>query len=258
VRESATRPGRAAAPPAASAPVADGPDLPSAAVLRAIGLACGLDLTSFRPRHVARTLERAVARAGVAGAADLVETLRTDPTARARLRRAVAVSTTGMFRDPAQFELLDRLIHEGDRGARTVRVWSIGASDGSELCSVALLLDRRGALSGATLLGSDLLPENVALALAQRDERLPAALSGKVRFEERDVTRSAPDGTWDVVLCRNVLIHLAADAKRAMLDRAAGALAPGGLLLLGRSERLPRGDRRGLDDAGPNAYRRPA
>lgn len=232
--------------------------LPAVGVLRALGAACGLDLEAFRPEHVARTIDRAVERLGLAGPAALTGAVAADPRIRARFRRAVAVSTSGMWRDPQQFDLLDRLVGAADPERRPLRVWSVGASDGSELCSVALMLEGRGRLAGAVLLGSDLLPENVALARERCRERLTAEQLAAVRFEERDVVRSAPTGSWDVVLCRNVLIHLAPDAKRAMLDRATGALAPGGLLLLGRSERLPRGERRGLDDAGQNAYRRVA
>jgi chemotaxis protein methyltransferase CheR len=238
-------------------PGADDPELPARPVLQALGAACGLDLESFRAPHVARTIDRAVARQGAAGPSALAEALVGDRALRARFRRAVAVSTTGMFRDPEQFRLLDGLLREQARD-RPLRVWSIGASDGSELCSIALLLERQGRHERAVLLGSDLLPENVALAREGGREHLTADLLGLVRFEERDVARSAPAGTWDVVLCRNVLIHLSAEPRRRMLDHAAAALSPGGLLLLGRSERLPRDGRRGLQDAGANAYRRSA
>ena len=241
-----------AAPPG----LADDPALPPPALVRALGAACGLELDRFRAPHVARTVDRAVARLGTGDARTLADRLAADPAARARFRRAIAVSTTGMFRDPAQFALLDRLLRDGAREDRPLRVWSVGMSDGSELCSVAILLQAQGRLGGAVLLGSDLLPENVVLARERVQERLDDEARAVVRLEERDVSRSAPGGGWDVVLCRNVLIHLDPAAKRAMLDHAAGALAPGGLLLLGRSERLPRDDRRGLLDAGANAYRR--
>jgi chemotaxis protein methyltransferase CheR len=229
--------------------------LPDAATLRSLSVACGLELAAFRAAHVARTVDRAVARIGLPGPAALAAAIQSDLGLRARFRRAIAVSTTGMFRDPAQFELLDRLMRADDRDGRPLKVWSIGASDGSELCSLALLLEAQGVLRGSVLLGSDLMPENVALARERSRERLAPELLPSLRFEARDVSRSAPGGTWDVVLCRNVLIHLAPGPKAAMLDHAAGALAPGGLLLLGRSERLPRTDRRGLVDAGANAYR---
>jgi chemotaxis protein methyltransferase CheR len=238
-----------------AAPV--GPALPAPAVLRALGAAAGLELAAFRAPHVARTVERAVVRLGLRDAAALADALGADEALRARFRRAVAVSTTGMFRDPEQFELLDRLLDDGP-GPRPLRVWSVGASDGSELCSLGLLLQRRGVLPGSLLLGSDLLPENIALARSRSAERVDGAVLRAMRFEQRDVAVSAPSGTWDVVLCRNVLIHLSPDARRAVLDHVTAGLAAGGLLLLGRAERLPRGVEHGLRDVGPNAYRRAA
>lgn len=234
----------------------DDPALPSPTVLRAMGAACGLDLSRFRAPHVARTVDRAVTRLGVDGPGALADRLLADPAVRARFRRAVAVSTTGMFRDPAQFALLDRLMRDDERLDRPLRVWSIGTSDGSELCSLALLVQAQDRLDDAVLLGSDLLPENVALARERVRTELDGPARAAVRLEERDVSRSAPAGVWDVVLCRNVLIHLAPEAKHAMLAHAVAGLAPGGLLLLGRSERLPRGDRAGVVDAGASAYRR--
>jgi chemotaxis protein methyltransferase CheR len=235
-----------------------GPALPDPRTLRALGVAWGLDLGAFRATHVARTIARAVDRTGLADATELTAAVARDPALRARLRRAVAVSTTGMFRDPEQFRLLERLLEQQRPRRRPPRVWSVGASDGSELCSLAMVLAARGVLQGATLLGSDLLPENVERARGRSRERLDPEASAVVRFEQRDVTRSVPVGSWDVILCRNVTIHLEPGPKREMLDRVAAALAPGGLLLLGRSERLPRDERRGLLDAGANAYRRAA
>jgi chemotaxis methyl-accepting protein methylase len=234
-----------------------GPALPPPTVLSALSAAAGLDLGAFRAPHVARTVERAVARLGLRDAAALADALDADADLQARFRRAVAVSTTGMFRDPEQFELLDRLLDDGP-GPRPLRVWSVGASDGSELCSLGLLLRRRGVLPGSQLLGSDLLPENVALARTRSAERVDGGVLRAMRFEQRDVAVSAPPGTWDVVLCRNVLIHLSPGARGAMLDHVTGGLAPGGVLLLGRAERLPRGAEHGLRDVGPNAYRRAA
>lgn len=232
----------------------DDPPLPAPAALRALSAACGLDLGSFRPAHVARCVDRAVRRTGASDADALAALVAREPEQRRRLRRAVAVSTTKMFRDAQQFDLLAGLLDGLHQGPRPLRVWSVGASDGSELCSLALLLDSRGLLDGATLLGSDLLEENVALAQERSRERLTPEQLDPLRFERRDVSTSAPPGAWDVILCRNVLIHLATDARARLLRRTVDGLRPGGLLLLGRSERVTRPESMGLRDAGANAY----
>jgi chemotaxis protein methyltransferase CheR len=223
---------------------------------RRLSLACGLALDGFRPAHVARCVERATRRVGAVDARELAARIAGDPELRRRFRRAVAVSTTKMFRDAEQFELLGSLLQELGPVDGGLRLWSVGASDGSELCTAALVLRDAGRLSDARLLGSDLLPENIVLAEERVAERLTPAERAGVAFEVRDASASGPSGSWHVVLCRNVLIHLSPGARDRVLDRIAGALRPGGILILGRSERIPRPSERGLRIAGPNAYRR--
>ena len=85
-----------------------------------------------------------------------------DGQARAALLRCLLVPTTGLFRDPEQFAVLDRDILPGlISGPGGVRVWSAGCSDGTELYSVALMLDRLGAAPRCQLLGTDILAERV-------------------------------------------------------------------------------------------------
>lgn len=216
----------------------------------------GLPLEQFREEHLATQLQRALAAERVADARALASRLAVDPVARARLRRALAVSVTGPFRDPEQFRLLERellppLLAQPGR----VRVWSVGCSDGSELVSVGTVLERLGGLERAYLLGSDLLEENLALARGRHDGA-STAVRARLRWEQRDVVAAAaPPGRWDLVLCRNVAIYLTAPARERLHRTLARALAPGGVLLLGRSERLAEPAAHGLEPAGPHAYR---
>jgi chemotaxis protein methyltransferase CheR len=224
--------------------------------------ASGLDLVAYRPEHVDGRIRRALDREGVADDTGLARLLRRDPDARSRFRRSVAISMSGLFRDREQFELLERSVLPGLLEARPrLSVWSAGCADGSELYSVALLLDRLGALPGSTLLGSDVLEENLVRARAgrYRDTAMSTSVRARVRWELRDLVREgAPRGPWHLVLCRNVAIYLGASAKHSLHESLAGALARGGVLLLGRSERLSRPRALGLTRIGPNLYRKDA
>jgi chemotaxis protein methyltransferase CheR len=80
-----------------------------------------------------------------------------------------------------------------------------------------------------------------------------------MRWEQRDLLHTAtPPGKWSLVLCRNLAIYLQAEAKRLLQARLADALAPGGVLLLGRSERIFAPDEMGLEPVAAHAYRRVA
>jgi chemotaxis protein methyltransferase CheR len=58
-----------------------------------------------------------------------------------------------------------------------------------------------------------------------------------VRFAAFDLRQSpAQLGTFDLILCRNVLIYFDADTRKSILARLRSALSPGGYLMLGASE----------------------
>jgi chemotaxis protein methyltransferase CheR len=69
-----------------------------------------------------------------------------------------------------------------------------------------------------------------------------------VEFEERNLAEAEPGlwlpGTYDVILCRNVLMYFTPRKARELSERIAAALAPGGYLFLGHAETL-----RGLSSA---------
>jgi chemotaxis protein methyltransferase CheR len=243
---------------AVTAPVLQG--IPSTA-LAELSAACGLRLAMFRDGHVAERVHRALAAERVDGVPALAARLRRDEAARERFRRSVAVPHSGLFRDPEQFEALERRVVPRllEHTAR-LRAWSAGCANGLELWSLALVLERLEVLDRAVLLGSDLLEENVEVARAGVYDvvEIAPALRGRARWERRDVVEEpAPAGGWHLVLCRNVAIYLDPAAKARLHRTLAGALLPGGVLMLGRSERLGDPAALGLLRVEPHVYERP-
>lgn len=197
------------------------------------------------------------------------------------LRRAIAeeltIGETYFFREAAQIEAVAGFaIPERARasGGRPVRILSAGCSSGEELYSVAMLLAERGAdgtSADVALHGIDVSAAAVqqarrgqysawslrALPEAARarwfrakgdQHEIDPALRRGVSFEERNLLE--PDqafwapGSFDIILCRNLFIYFSDRAIRAALDQLAGALSPGGFLLVASSESV-----RGLSDA---------
>jgi chemotaxis protein methyltransferase CheR len=225
-----------------------------------LSVACGLPLHAYRDDHVAARIERSVEREGLGSLEELTALVRRDASARARFRRALAISVTGRFRDPQQFDLLgDRILPDLLARGGTLSAWSAGCSTGLELLSLADLIDRQGGLERSRLLGSDLLAENIETAReGGGDEHPSAGLAARCRFEVRDlILDGPPDGAFSLILCRNVAIYFAPDTRAAVMTMLAASLAPGGVLLLGRSERLIDPGTYGLESYVPHSYRRP-
>jgi chemotaxis methyl-accepting protein methylase len=274
-----------------------------------------LDATRYRAT-VLRRREAACLRALRAkDARDAEAQLLSDPQAAARALRAVVIGVTSFFRDPRAFEGLTTPIGELS-GARPegINVLSVGCSDGSELYSVAILLDQLG-IFAQSLFGIDCRLEAVhaaesgvypATALAEvpadlvaryfemeqgkgvppdgpgRDAATvrasnasrhspsnpvstPSDLAGRparmrVRAELRQRCRWAradafdlPESpSYDLILCRNVLIYLTPEAASELWSLLVGRLEPGGLLFVGKAERPS--DELGLRRVGPFLY----
>jgi chemotaxis protein methyltransferase CheR len=243
-----------------SAATPRGPEV-GAGDLGALSAASGLRLRAFRAEHVADRIDRALAAERLASADQLIALMRRDTRARERFRRSVAVSHSGFFRDPEQFDALElrvlpRLLEHSTR----LRAWSAGCANGLELWSLAVVLSRLGALSSTHLLGSDLLEENLAVARAGVYDvvEITPALRRQARWERRDLVHDPPPtGRFDLIMCRNVAIYLEPTCKTRLHRMLAGALSPGGVLMLGRSERLGDPAALGLRRVEPHVYERP-
>jgi chemotaxis protein methyltransferase CheR len=229
--------------------------------LDSLSRACGLHLGAYRVEHVAERVDRALEREGVGSVAELAALARDCADARDRFRRAIAISVTGRFRDPHQFDLLRDDVLPGLLARHgTLRVWSAGCATGLELHGLASLLAGLGALGRTRMLGSDLLADNIDVARAGGGDDVPltGAAAAAMRWEVRDLLDGVPPaGSFHLILCRNVGIYFAPDARDRLMRMLASALAPGGVLMVGRSERLSRPREYGLEPYRPHTYRRP-
>lgn len=195
-----------------------------------------------------------------------------EPEEMERLLRSLSVRVTGFFRNPDTWIRLRELLPPGLSGfAGRFSAWSMGCSTGEEAWSLALLLDaavRRGGGVGQpdqirvcasdvdaqalTIAEAGLYPAAAAappirevlgfdLDASGPDGRVevPARLRPLLRFRREDLTAAAGSPEWhDLICCRNVLIFLGREGQRRVLQAAAQALRPGGLLVLGRTESL--------------------
>jgi len=183
----------------------------------------------------------------------------------------VTVGHTEFFRDTRQFRALEanilpRVLREARSEDRRVKIWSAGCATGEEPYSLATVLDELGARpSEVDLWATDLnlaaiesakigryTPRRLAAMSEDRLRRyfdfltdgyqVKQVLRQYVRFEGHNLAapvfpKVAPS-SYDLILCRNVIIYFDLPTIRALMDRFLEALRPGGLLLLGYSESL--------------------
>lgn len=206
-------------------------------------------------------------RLGARDDADLARRLREDEAALHAFVAQVAVPETWFFRYPMSFEALRS--HLGGR-SRPVRIASIGCATGQEAyAAAATALAALGPGGSVSVEAFDRNPVAIEVARSAQWSG-PMALRGSVPEWAEPWIRIEGDGAWihphakaavscthvrsaahmidvldgrtfDVVLCRNLLIYLDASTRDALIAAMVRAVPVGGLLMLGHAERVELG-----------------
>jgi chemotaxis protein methyltransferase CheR len=234
----------------------------------------------FDNAHLQVFEEKVAARAAEAGFDSLLDYyyfLRYDERGSAELSALIdtlVVGETYLFRELAPLEMMiAEFVIPALSAGRRPRIWSAACATGEEPHTVALLLASRGLLDDVDLVASDISATALERARSGRFSRralrqeipafaarwletqaaTPSALDQRVVVQPR-LTRAidwrrinlvedaglASLGTFDVVLCRNVLIYFGDRTVKGVIKRLSGALRPGGALFVGVSESLLR------------------
>ena len=209
---------------------------------------------------------------------------------RQRMLVSLTTNVTSFFREPHHFEMLKTSILppllQNAKAGRRVRLWSAGCSKGHEPYSIGMtILDLMPDAAGldikilATDIDSEVVEEarrgryaeNLVTSVPPSERRrgfvaiksasdrfveVTPELRDLVSFKELNLIGSWPmKGPFDVIFCRNVAIYFDDETQSKLWNRFAGMLAPGGVLMIGHSERLSGAAQARLKNIGTTAYR---
>ena len=182
------------------------------------------------------------------------------------------ITISRFYRDKAVFQTIGTImfLDLAARGAdekRAVRCWAIGCASGEEVYTLRILRDCAiaGTRSnvGLSLLGTDaddriLHRASAGCYPAGSLKDLPEELTKRcfetrggqfcvkpehrhgITFARQDIRREMPDGPFDLVLCRNVVMTYFEPALQISLMRQISArLVAGGYFVIGAHEALP-------------------
>ena len=142
-------------------------------------------------------------------------------------------------------------------GRARLRAWSAGCASGEEAYTLALLwpaMDvlatdvhpavleraRRAAYPASSLRELTAAERTRAFTRRGAEHVVRPEIAARVTVVRHDLGDAAPDGPFDLVLCRNVAFtYLDGASQRAVLANLSGALRPGGALVTGLHEAPP-------------------
>ncbi len=263
------------------------------ALTHKISREAGLSLDAYKDKCLRRRIAVRMRACGVHTFADYQSVLDGTPGEYERLKDAITINVTRFYRNADTWNLLRggllQEVCDGEGG--DVRAWSAGCASGEEPYTLALLMadlfDRQGRpdrLDRVTVDATDIdrqcleraqaasfrrealveVPQDLVDRYFEADGsgcRVIDRVRRRVVFRGLDLSREAPlCPNYQLILCRNVVIYFGRVAQERVFLSFAEALAPGGILVLGKVETLfgPARERFTLLDPRERIYRRTA
>jgi chemotaxis protein methyltransferase CheR len=195
--------------------------------------------------------------------------LQTDPVYMKRFVEEVTVNVTEMFRDPWFFKKLRMEILPALSAKKFIRIWHAGCSTGEEVFSMAILLKEASLLEKSLLYATDLNPEVLEIArsgilsinnMKQYSQNylasggaedfseyytanygkvmLAGPLLRKIIFSTHNLVSDRSFNSFDLIVCRNVLIYFNRELQDRVLKLFDESLELSGFLALGTKETI--------------------
>lgn len=229
---------------------------------RIAGQLVGIDLSEYKSQQMDRRIHSLIQSWEVQNYDHCLELLKTDPQRYKEFVKKLTINVSEFFRNPERFEeLWRRVLPELLNQSPHLKIWSAGCSNGAEPYSVALIVRELGAADRVQIFGTDI--DQVVLAKAREGvyeyndlKNLPSEFIDKYfviqnnRYYLKDIVKSMVEflshnllkdpflSSFDLIICRNVVIYFTEEAKRVLYQKFYDSLKPGGYLLVGGTEPL--------------------
>jgi len=239
-----------------------------------------IDLSLYKETQMKRRLTTLRTKHGFGTFAEYWEALLREERLMNEFLDRMTINVSEFWRNANRWAALEeRFLPEMLREGHRLRIWSAACSTGEEPYTIAMILDRHGALARADILATDIDANVLEKAMAgvyhERSlKEVPPAYRGAyftasedgwkvsdrliraVRFRRHNLLHDPFDSDFDLIICRNVMIYFTEEAKNELYHKFAKALRPGGLLFVGSTEQIFTPSRYGLESTETFFYRR--
>jgi len=224
----------------------------------------GLNLLNYKNAQMERRIVSLMNRNNIFNLGEYYNLLISSTEKLEEFTNMLTINVTEFFRNTDKFdELEQKFIPDLLKKHGSIKIWSAGCSCGAEIYSIAMILDRLNVLDKCTLIASD-FDQNILnrakkghyskfelgtirpeykkyfkpLDDAGEKFQVDDKLTSKVKFERRDLLNGTFDKNFHLILCRNVVIYFTEEAKDKLYADFYHSLTPGGVLLIGSTERI--------------------
>jgi chemotaxis protein methyltransferase CheR len=240
-----------------------------AALMSAINNRYGLDFTNYERTSLKRGIVRLMMKHKMDSIIELWSTVLKDKEFFIGAMDDLLVNLTELFRNPDVWIKLRNEIFPEFKG-KAIKIWHAGCSTGEEVYTMNIVLDDAGIFPNARLTATDL--SSTALRKAVKGHYplvvlkqylipflkffpnkkledyfdyfdnhalIKSKYQSNVLFKKHNLVMDPMNDSFDIVLCRNVMIYFDDKLKKRVLDLLHGSLKDGGLLIIGYYDIMP-------------------
>lgn len=245
-------------------------DVAFEAIKRRIYEVRGLDTRQYKDTYIKRRLAVRMRANSVETYMDYLQILKKNLDEFNPLMDSLTINVTEFFRNPETYQaiegfLRDIIMEKKNRGRNLIRIWSAGCSSGEEPYSIAILLSE---ILGdefkdynITIYATDIDPiiigkakagiyksenlKNVSEARISRyfkkleeDYIIRDEIKRLIRFSKLDLIADKKSKSFDMILCRNVVIYFSRELQERLYMDFYDSLNHNGYFVMGKTETL--------------------
>lgn len=245
-----------------------------------IKLKTGIDLSLYKEAQMKRRLTSLRDKREFSSFDTYYDAMLKDSSLFAEFLDKMTINVSEFFRNPNRWEVLEkkvlpRLLRENSK----IKVWSAACSTGEEPYSLVMLLSKFKPLSEIRVQATDLdhnalekakeglylerslqnVPRELVHKYVERDGiqcRIKPEIKDRVSFSKQNLLADPFGSSFDLILCRNVMIYFTEEAKDQLYHKFSNALRPGGVLFVGSTEQIFHPEKYGFESEDTFFYRK--
>ena len=236
-----------------------------------------IDLDSYKERQMKRRIDSLIATKGFTDYFHFIRRLNEDKELLQEFIEYITINVSEFFRNPEQWDYLEKEILPNYLAKDSLRIWSAGCSTGDEPYTISLIMLKYRKKGSFSVLATD-IDEN-AISMAKAGEYGKKSISnvpkehldkftlnenGKyaiapeikrcVTFKKHNLFKDPYPKNIDLLVCRNALIYFTEEKKAEIFEQFYKSLSPGGILFLGNTEQVINFKEIGFERIAPFYY----
>jgi len=240
----------------------------------------GINLSAYKPEQLNRRINSLMTRVGIKSLDEYSKVIKNNLEQKQKFLDFITINVTEFFRNPELFDDLEKqLAQELLSNNPNFKVWSAACSIGCEPYTLGIILNKLSPNGRHNIIATDIDETILTRAKAGeytqnemkgvkdsdlskyfsiKDDKyyIESKIKSMVTFKKHDLILDKYDNSFDLIVCRNVVIYFNNDVKQEIYKKFSNSLKKGGLLFVGATESIYNYRDYGFEKASTFIYKK--